>query len=162
MRMTLFTMCCWKRSTFQHFSQVRSSCRSFYADKNVYSSHRSLLHYMSMGETWWRAECTKWIGKKDCRPPCFVSDDDGLTCIAHFTNVSMRFTTSGGLFWAAHYGALAAKQLTIMRNWFVHYASNWNRLLNRETIPRFVLLDSADEKIGIWTGHERIKWEVNK
>jgi uncharacterized protein (AIM24 family) len=32
--------------------------------------------------------------------------------IAHFTNVSMRFTTSGGLFRAA----LAAEQLTIMRN----------------------------------------------
>jgi hypothetical protein len=36
--------------------------------------------------------------------------------IAHFTNVSMHFTTSGGLFQAAYYGALAAKQLTIMRN----------------------------------------------
>jgi hypothetical protein len=36
--------------------------------------------------------------------------------IAHFTNVSMRFTTSGGLFRAAYYGALAAEQLTIMRN----------------------------------------------
>jgi hypothetical protein len=33
-----------------------------------------------------------------------------------FTNVSMRFTTSGGLFRAAYYGALAAEQLTIMRN----------------------------------------------
>jgi hypothetical protein len=29
--------------------------------------------------------------------------------IAHFTNVSMRFTTSGGLFRAAYYGALAAE-----------------------------------------------------
>jgi hypothetical protein len=36
--------------------------------------------------------------------------------IAHFTNVSMCFTTSGGLFQAAYYGALAAEQLTIMRN----------------------------------------------
>jgi hypothetical protein len=38
--------------------------------------------------------------------------------IAHFTmlNVSMRFTTSGGLFRAAYYGALAAEQLTILRN----------------------------------------------
>jgi quinol monooxygenase YgiN len=36
--------------------------------------------------------------------------------IAHFTNVSMRFTTSEGLFRCAYYGALAAEQLTIMRN----------------------------------------------
>jgi hypothetical protein len=40
----------------------------------------------------------------------------GGSYIAHFTNVSMRFTTSGGLFRAAYYGALAAEQLTIMRN----------------------------------------------
>jgi hypothetical protein len=33
-----------------------------------------------------------------------------------FDDVSMRFTTSGGLFRAAYYGALAAEQLTIMRN----------------------------------------------
>jgi hypothetical protein len=30
---------------------------------------------------------------------------DPLNYIAHFTNVSMRFTTNGGLFWAAYYGA---------------------------------------------------------
>jgi uncharacterized protein (AIM24 family) len=39
----------------------------------------------------------------------------GGSYIAHSTNVSMRFTTSGGLFRAAYYGALAAEQLTIMR-----------------------------------------------
>jgi hypothetical protein len=38
----------------------------------------------------------------------------GGSYIAHFTNVSMHFTTSGGLFRAAYYGALAAEQLTIM------------------------------------------------
>jgi DNA-binding transcriptional regulator of glucitol operon len=40
----------------------------------------------------------------------------GGSYIAHFTNASMRFTTSGGLFRAAYNGALAAEQLTIMRN----------------------------------------------
>jgi hypothetical protein len=29
--------------------------------------------------------------------------------IAHFTNVSMRFTTSGGLFRAAYYGAIRSQ-----------------------------------------------------
>jgi hypothetical protein len=29
--------------------------------------------------------------------------------IAHFTNVSMRFTTSGGLFRAAYYGAIGSQ-----------------------------------------------------
>jgi hypothetical protein len=43
-------------------------------------------------------------------------NNNGSSYIAHFTNVSMRFTTRGGLFRAAYYGALAAKQLTIMRN----------------------------------------------
>jgi hypothetical protein len=38
----------------------------------------------------------------------------GGSYVAHFTNVSMRFTTSGGLFRAAYYGALVAEQLTII------------------------------------------------
>jgi hypothetical protein len=53
--------------------------------------------------------------------------------IAHFTNVSMRFTTSGGLFRAAYYGTLAAEHC--LQSWgistLVCYASNWNRLLKR-------------------------------
>jgi hypothetical protein len=38
-----------------------------------------------------------------------------------------------GLQW--YYGAIAAKQLIIMRDNEYCYASNLNRLLNRETIP---------------------------
>jgi hypothetical protein len=44
------------------------------------------------------------------------NNNNGSSYIAHFTNVPMRFTISGGLFRAAYYGALAAKQLTIMRD----------------------------------------------
>jgi hypothetical protein len=50
------------------------------------------------------------------QPLVLIMDNHGPTYIAHFTNVSMRFTTSEGLFRAAYYGALAAEQLTIMRN----------------------------------------------
>jgi hypothetical protein len=65
--------------------------------------------------------------------------NNGSSYIAHFTNVPMRFTTGA---WRTFFGLhitvpLAAKQLTIMRviSTLVCYTSNWNRLLNRETIP---------------------------
>jgi hypothetical protein len=44
----------------------------------------------------------------------------GGSYIAHFTNVSMRFTTSGGLFRAAYYGALAASQAAYNHEELVH------------------------------------------
>jgi hypothetical protein len=36
-------------------------------------------------------------------------NNNGPTYIAHFTNVSMRFTTSGGLFRAAYYIKIVGK-----------------------------------------------------